>query len=149
MENIQEKQCGACEQVLPINEFHKQKSNKTGYQHYCKKCVTAKVKIRYIKNKKYIHKQTIANNELIKDRNFNYVKRYLQIYGKCIDCGHEDYRVLEFDHVRGDKYKGIKTMCGFTNSIKSIKEEMRKCEIRCCNCHRIKTANDLGWKRFE
>jgi len=142
------KTCGSCGQELPISNFHKQKSNKTGYQHYCKTCVIDKVKTRYAVKKDHVMKRNIANNELIKDRNFAFVKRYLQIYGKCIDCGHKDTRVLEFDHVRGTKYKGVKHMCGLTSSIKAIKDEIRKCEIRCCNCHRIKTASDLSWKRF-
>jgi len=140
--------CGLCNQNLLLSNFYKQKSNKTGYQHYCKICATNKIKIRYTTEKDHIVKQTIIANELIKDRNFAFVKRYLQIYGKCIDCGHKDIRVLEFDHIKGIKYKGVKHMCGATSSIQAIKNEIRKCEIRCCNCHRIKTASDLNWKRF-
>lgn len=140
------KTCGACYEELDINQFHKQASNKTGYQHYCKKCVTNKIQKRYVDNKDYIIKQTIVNNELIKDRNFEFVKRYLQRFGKCIDCGYKDIRALEFDHVRGSKKSGVKNMCGHTASIKSIKDEIKKCEVRCCNCHRIKTGIDLNWK---
>lgn len=57
----------------------------------------------------------------------------------CIDCGNNDPRVLEFDHVRGTKLghisHGIKNAWNLTK----LKEEIDKCEIRCCNCHRIAT----------
>jgi len=145
---ITNKICGSCNKQLPISEYHKQKSNKTGYQHYCKVCVISKIKDRYALKKDHVVKNNMSNNESIKDRNYAFVKRYLQRFGVCKDCGHKDIRVLEFDHVRGKKYKGVKHMCGLTASIQAIKEEIRKCEIRCCNCHRIKTAADLGWKRF-
>jgi hypothetical protein len=47
--------------------------------------------------------------------------------------------VLDFDHVKGEKKKAIADMVSNYYSIKTIKEEMRKCEIRCANCHRKKT----------
>ena len=144
---METKVCGACSKELNITQFHKQSSNKTGYQHYCKECVIKKIKIRYAEKKDHVVKRNMANNELIKDRNFEFVKRYLRRFGECIDCGHKDIRVLEFDHVRGKKKRGVKIMCGHTASIQAIKEEIRKCEIRCCNCHRIKTGIDLNWKR--
>ena len=145
---IEIKTCGTCKQDLSVDKFNKQKSNKTGYQHSCKECHGKKLKIQYTQNKEHIVKRTQKSNNLIRDRNFAYVKRYLQRFGECIDCGHKDIRVLEFDHVRGNKRKGVKDLCGKTASIKSIKEEIRKCDIRCCNCHRIKTGIDLNWKRI-
>ena len=52
---ITSKICGSCNKQLPISEYHKQKSNKTGYQHYCKICVISKIKDRYaVKNGKAI-----------------------------------------------------------------------------------------------
>jgi hypothetical protein len=142
------KYCKSCEQELKVDQFYKQKSNKTGYQQYCKQC-SVKAALKYQKdNKERVNKRIQKTNHIIRDRNFNFVKRYLQMFGKCIDCNHKDIRVLEFDHVRGNKIKGVKDMCGNTSSIKSIKDEIRKCEVRCCNCHRIKTGIDLGWKRI-
>jgi hypothetical protein len=29
-----------------------------------------------------------------------------------------------------------------------IKEEIRKCDVRCANCHRLRTAKQFGWKRL-
>ena len=142
------KTCGKCKNELDISNFHKQSSNKTGYQHYCKVCVTNQTKLRYKNIKDHIVSKNMINNILIRNRNFEFVKRYLQIFGKCVDCGINDIRVLEFDHVRDKKIKGVKDMCGKTASIKTIKKEIKKCEIRCCNCHRIKTAIQLGWKRM-
>jgi hypothetical protein len=53
---------------------------------------------------------------------------------KCIDCGIDDYKILEFDHFR-DKINCVRKM---TNEIDMINES-KKCDIRCVRCHRIKT----------
>ena len=30
-----------------------------------------------------------------------------------------------------------------------ILEEIKKCEVRCANCHRIKTANQFGFEKLK
>jgi hypothetical protein len=62
-----------------------------------------------------------------------------------VDCGETDPVVLEFDHVRGEK-KGEIAMMVRVDGWDKIVEEMAKCELRCANCHRRKTAKQLGWK---
>lgn len=57
----------------------------------------------------------------------------------CVDCGEGNPVVLDFDHVRGEKRGNVSDMVRWSYSIKSIKEEIRKCEVRCANCHRKKT----------
>lgn len=57
----------------------------------------------------------------------------------CVDCGESDPVVLDFDHVKGEKRRAIADMVSNYYSIKTIKDEIRKCEIRCANCHRKKT----------
>ena len=57
----------------------------------------------------------------------------------CVDCGESNPVVLEFDHVCGDKTHNIADMVNQSYGIDTIKNEIRKCEIRCANCHRKKT----------
>jgi hypothetical protein len=71
-------------------------------------------------------------------RNKLYVKGYLE-NKSCVDCNNSDIRVLEFDHVRGIKLYNVSHMVTKAYKLELIKEEIDKCEIRCCNCHRIIT----------
>ena len=64
----------------------------------------------------------------------------------CVDCGEADPIVLEFDHVRGTKQDNVSTLIGRAFSWKRILEEVAKCEVRCANCHRRKTAAQF-WSR--
>tara|TARA_R110001583_G_C5432044_1_gene388950 strand:+ start:131 stop:418 length:288 start_codon:yes stop_codon:yes gene_type:complete len=66
--------------------------------------------------------------------NREFVKRVKRL-SCCVDCGEKDSIVLDFDHVRGEKVGSIADM-GSSHSISSLKKEMRKCEVRCANCHR-------------
>jgi hypothetical protein len=112
----------------------------------------------YLKNKDKIkektkkwndenRKQVLDNNKAIKKRNYAFLWRYLKMFGKCVDCGITDDRVLEFDHINGDKVSGVKRLADSLASLNRIKIEMRKCEVRCCNCHRIKTQIQLEWRK--
>jgi hypothetical protein len=65
----------------------------------------------------------------------------------CIDCGEKDPVVLEFDHKnRKDKFKIIAKMLSGHYSWNSILTEIKKCDVRCANCHRRKTYIELGGK---
>lgn len=120
--------------------------------------IKIKNKEYYLKNKDKIKEKTkkwndnnrnqvLDNNKAIKKRNYAFLWRYLKIFGRCIDCGITDDRVLEFDHVIGDKVSGVKRLADSLASIDRIKIEIKKCEVRCCNCHRIKTQIQLGWRK--
>ena len=120
--------------------------------------IKIKNKEYYLKNKDKIKEKTkkwndnnrnqvLDNNKAIKKRNYAFLWRYLKIFGRCIDCGITDDRVLEFDHVIGDKVSGVKRLADSLASLDRIKTEIRKCEVRCCNCHRIKTQIQLGWRK--
>ena len=58
----------------------------------------------------------------------------------CIDCGENDPIVLEFDHRKpNEKFKQISKLLSGHYSWDSVLKEIKKCEIRCANCHRRKT----------
>ena len=64
----------------------------------------------------------------------------------CVDCGYNDNPVaLTFDHVRGEKKrtkagKPVDISSMYMYKLSSLKEEMRKCVVRCASCHNIVTS---------
>lgn len=73
-------------------------------------------------------------------RNANFLREYRMTH-PCVDCGESDWVVLEFDHVRGVKFKDVGLLSGRGASLAVIKEEIAKCDVRCANCHRRVTYN--------
>ena len=66
----------------------------------------------------------------------------------CVDCGNTDIRVLDFDHVYGEKGGNISRMIQGSPWL-AIEAEIAKCEVRCANCHRIKTIERGQWWRIH
>ena len=58
----------------------------------------------------------------------------------CMDCGVPDSRVLQFDHVRGEKVGNVAEMVTRGYGWESILAEIAKCDIVCANCHSLRTA---------
>jgi hypothetical protein len=57
----------------------------------------------------------------------------------CTDCGYRQHpAALDFDHVSGAKER----LVSFAKSRAQALAEIEKCEVRCSNCHRIRT-----WER--
>lgn len=70
--------------------------------------------------------------------NLEFVRGYLHEQG-CVDCGIEELALLEFDHVgekRIDVMRAVWNGCGRAR----ILEEISLCQVRCANCHRLRTA---------
>lgn len=67
------------------------------------------------------------------------LSRWKRIKG-CVDCGYNlNPDALELDHRPGEKKWQTVASCMYY-SWKRIKEELSKCDVRCANCHAIKTA---------
>jgi hypothetical protein len=52
--------------------------------------------------------------------------------------------VLEFDHVRGQKIGHVGAMAYAPVALGKLKREVEKCDVRCANCHRKRTAK--SWR---
>ncbi len=67
----------------------------------------------------------------------------------CIDCGESDPVVLEFDHRENTKkISAVAEMIGHNCGWEKIKTEIEKCDVRCANCHRRRTASERNYMRF-
>lgn len=80
------------------------------------------------------------NHKKIRVRNRNFLVGYLKT-NPCVDCGENDIRVLEFNHLDpNDKFKDVCKMVSSQHySLEKIQTEISKCEVLCANCHRKKT----------
>jgi hypothetical protein len=139
------KKCTVCKEEKKICEFNKNKTKKDGLNNVCSECSQIKSKQYYLKNKEK-HKKTVLNytRETIKQNR----KKYFELLKNscCVDCGNNNPLVLEHDHKDGvDKVKGVGELVKNGTSWKMILEEINKCEIRCANCHRIRTAKQFNW----
>ena len=60
-----------------------------------------------------------------------------------MDCGCADIRVLEFDHIDPSKKKfTISRKISDGVALATLQKEVLKCEVRCANCHRIRTKEE-------
>lgn len=84
-----------------------------------------------------------ARNHRYRARNKKYMKDYLATH-PCVDCGNTDVRVLDFDHVRGEKNNNVTTLAHTAGSLTRVIAEIDKCDVRCANCHRIATHERRG-----
>ena len=56
----------------------------------------------------------------------------------CVDCGEQDIRVLEFDHL--PEYEKLANVSNLmSGSRNKLIEEMNKCDVVCANCHKRRT----------
>lgn len=140
------RKCSKCKRSLNETEFNwKIKGIKLSY--HCKECSRSYIRSHYRKNLNYYLKKSKKRNLEIRRVAHAFLGPYLLSH-PCVDCGEKDILVLEFDHKdRKLKEFEIRRIIQNGGSVEKIKSEIRKCEIRCANCHRRKTEiENRSWK---
>lgn len=140
------KQCPKCQKHLPSSCFGKDSPRKDGLQVYCKECRQPIRRQWYLDNAAKQKKVVTPKNRERADRLTELVIDYLFEH-PCVDCGESDPIVLDFDHVKGDKKGNISHMVS-SRGEDTLKEEIKKCEVRCANCHRKKTAKQFMYRKY-
>ena len=137
------KKCTFCKEIKSLDSFNKNNSKKDKLGNICKDCSRIRSRQYYSENKEAQAKRTRARTkkQIVKNREF-----ILEFFSEnpCVDCGMKDPRALEFDHI-SDKKMNISNMVGGGYCIASITREIKKCVVRCANCHNIKTAQERGY----
>jgi len=111
--------------------------NKKYYQNNRRR-LNLNYKIYYEKHKKALIGHKVEYNRNLRKKNkelVNYLKSV-----PCADCKlkYPPY-VMDLDHVRGKKLVPISFMVSKPTSTKLLKLELKKCDVVCANCHRIRT----------
>lgn len=138
--------CTRCRKTKPSTEFNWKIVGIKRAKH-CKECSRAYIRSHYANNKDYYLSKARRRNLRIKTQAIQYIGNYLQSH-PCIDCGEKDILVLEFDHRdRNSKIGDINSIISGSGSLEKVSEEISKCDVRCANCHRRKTAREnASWK---
>lgn len=133
------KTCPSCSTVKSVDDFNKNKARKDGLGVNCRDCMKILRKSHYERNKDRYIQESGRRRDESKLKVIENLHQYL-VKNPCVDCGNSDPRVLEFDHRnRQTKFKNVSAMIAENYSWSKIFVEVQKCDVRCANCHRIKT----------
>lgn len=132
------KRCVKCNQEKDICEFGRRRN---GHQSMCKCCNKDYQREHYRSNKRVYKQKTSEYKHTLRQQLYKYLQSH-----PCVDCGESDPVVLEFDHLTpADKEDGISRMIVRKCSWARILAEIEKCQVRCSNCHKRRTAKQFGW----
>ena len=136
----QTKTCSTCRQDLPLERFSTRVDSRDGRQNRCRGCWHQ----WYLENKQQHVAEVRRRTALRTAANREQLRTYLQAH-PCIDCGETDLRVLDFDHRDRALKRGVVSRMVFRVSWKRLQQEIELCDVRCANCHRRRTAQQLGY----
>ena len=137
-----------CTEYKP-SELFAFKNMKTGSrQDHCRSCHAAYRRAHYVANRSdYIQRAIIqvrGRRAVNRQELYGYLLRH-----PCVDCGERDVLVLEFDHRdRALKWKPVGVLV-MTKRWQRVLAEIEKCDVRCVNCHRRRTAAQMGWSKLS
>ena len=107
----------------------------TMLERECPDC-TSKSRVEY----RRLKLEAKSDRQIIRTEGCRQYVRSLKESTPCSDCGSKHpWYVMEFDHV--DRQLGdssVSTLVGHA-SIERLDEEIRKCDLVCANCHRVRT----------
>lgn len=136
------KVCNTCKTEKDISNFAFRNKAKGTTHNICKPC--AKVRDAEYYQSSESRRKSIRTGVKARIKATREVFLNILENSSCVDCGESNPIVLEFDHL-GDKKYNVSEVAGKTQSVKKLLEEIAKCEVRCANCHRVKTAKQRGW----
>jgi len=142
------KKCYKCKKNIPITGFNRNKARKDSLQTSCKNCQRKLSRNYYELNKKRCIEVIGINKRRRALENYiEIVTRYLNV--PCVDCKTVYHPAsMVFDHRAGSvkniyRNQGVNYLIRDGYSKKAIKEEIDKCDVRCQNCHFLKTSKDF------
>jgi len=130
--------CKPLGRKMPYSEFTRASHTPDGLKYRCRHCCGEK-------------------DQSMMEINRQHLNAIMKKIGKCLDCGYlvvdEDGEWrghhFDFDHINPpDKIIAVSQLVGRCFDARSrIDAEVAKCRFLCCNCHEIRTIEQLGWKR--
>lgn len=132
------KRCGGCGLIKSLEEFRLKSRATEKRSAKCIVCDQAYQRDWYLKNRE-------RHAARAGERRTRWRAHLTQLIDDaknvpCSDCGgrYPSY-VMDFDHVAVDKLANVANLR--TGSLERLLGEMRKCDVVCANCHRLRTRS--------
>lgn len=140
------KQCTICQLVLAITCFNFRNKSKNKRHSACSDCCSKQVKKHYKNNKSYYYERNVVRRDSLREIAGEKILAYL-LEHPCVDCGERNPLALQFDHLHSKK--GDVSWMRLNQNWEKVEKEIEKCEVRCANCHCIKTAKSRNTWMFK
>jgi hypothetical protein len=130
--------CTKCGELKPLEAFPPVRRGEPRLQSWCRDCFAEANASNYRRNHEREKARLLRQSAARRAENRRRAVDYLRLH-PCVDCGETDIQVLQFDHL-ADKRFDLGRMISGSWSWAAVEREIAKCEVRCANCHRLKTA---------
>ncbi len=144
---VPQKRCSMCKKLLPLEQFHRNRTRGDGRQSMCKPCNIERNQRWYREHPEVRASRMDEQDRRSRARLRGLLIAYL-VEHPCVDCGEADPVVLDFDHLR-DKVMNVSAMVLRKMNWARILDEIAKCEVVCSNCHRRRTARRANSYRYR
>ena len=139
--------CRVCAESRPLTEFAVKNKTTGRRATICRTCQAAYGREHYARNRSAYQANGRKNKRRYRKQNRQLLLDYLTGQS-CIDCGESDPLLLDFDHRDGThKLDEVGGLIG-TGQWGKVAAEIAKCDVRCGNCHRKRTAKQFGWTKL-
>ena len=139
--------CVTCRITQPMEEFALKNAATDLRSTKCKACQRLYARGHYSDNRQSYLDKARLRRARERDRFDIYLRMYFLAH-PCVDCGDRDPLVLEFDHRDpGTKTATVNVLVRAQNWVGML-SEIAKCDVRCANCHRRRTAQQFSWSRL-
>lgn len=106
-------------------------------QLYCSRLCGKKMKYKQDREREK-NNRDFYNSQYRKRRRRSRVNAIIMLGGKCRECGYDDIRALQIDHINGDGHSERVSAPKMVRDIASGKYDKKKYQLLCANCNVIK-----------
>lgn len=139
--------CGKCRAPRPLEDFALRNAARGTRSSTCKPCHRAYSLAHYSDNRRKYIDRAKKRRAPVRIRNRVWVRKHKALRA-CVDCGGKfHHAAMDFDHTAKNKRAAVARLVGSCLSLNTLRAEIRKCDLVCSNCHRVRTFKRLHGER--
>ena len=142
------RRCCTCGENKPLDQFALKNRKRGTRSTKCRACQRAYSREHYRRNRPTYLERAARRRKSEREHCRQLVFDHLATHA-CVDCGETDPVVLDFDHRDAGTKRATVSRLASQLSRAQLVVEISRCDVRCANCHRRRTAGQFNWWKFE